>query len=243
MWCNTHRILQDWCYSFTALQQQQSPGLCVVKTVLLHCSHLWGVCVLRIAAETLWRPSLCWRLCAGTFSPLINLYHPPSRQQTRRTALSHSQTQSYWRQLASSILWTLAHLSFSVSTSLLVVSFYSSSLSLFLFPTHIFAPSYFVCMYVFIYLRVWVCVRRADSDDGNCVLGNSDTSTLFIHTNSLLRNATLFLLFINQILRASTVTESREISASFTIVISKVGNVIEINTICFVVTQFYTIHF
>lgn len=95
-------------------------------------------------------------------------------------------------------------------------------------------------MYVFIYLCVWVCVRRADSDDGNCVLGNSDTSTLFIHTNSLLRNATLFLLFINQILRASTVTESLEISVSFTIVISKAGNVIEINRIFFVVILSFT---
>ncbi len=76
------------------------------------------------------------------------------------------------------------------------------------FPVHVFAPSYCVCMYVFIYLCVYVCVRRPDSEYGNCVFGDSDTSALFIHTDSFsLKNsfsATLFLLFINQILRAPT---------------------------------------
>lgn len=131
----------------------------------------------------LWRPSLCWRLCAGTLSPLINLYHPPSRQQTRRTALSHSQTQSYWRQLASSILWTLAHL------SLFLYLLHSSLFPSTLHPCHYFFScshfcSFLLCMHVCIYLFVCVCVRRADSEDGNCVFGDSDTSTPFIHTVS-----------------------------------------------------------
>lgn len=226
MWCNTHRSRQDWCCSFTALQQHWSPGLCVVKTVLYSAAVTYEVFVRRASLLSLCEGRRCADGCVREPSArsliYITLHHGSRRREqlclTHKLSHTDDNSPPQFSELWPISLFFCIYFTprcFLLLFILVIISF----------SVHIFAPSYCVRMYVFIYLCMCVCVRRADSEDCNRVFGDSDTSTFFIHTNSFLRTATLFLLFINQIIGAPTATESLEISASFAIVISRAGKV------------------